>query len=72
VVWCLLPQAFVTEPSLLQSLAHVRNPAALLATLQDPDRVPAARIGMAEKAGQEVLTKTLAVDDIGTIIEAVM
>jgi hypothetical protein len=60
----------VGEHSLVSKLAHVRNPAALLAALQDPDRYDAVRVGMAEKAGQEVETKTLAVDDCGTIIEA--
>jgi hypothetical protein len=66
----LCAQAFVSEHSLVQKLAHVRNPNALLAALQDPDRYDAVRIGMAEKAGQEVETKTLAVDDSGTIIVA--
>ena len=60
----------MSEHALVQKLAHVRNPSALLAALQDPDRYDAVRIGMAEKAGQEVETKTLAVDESGTIVEA--
>ena len=62
----------MTEHALLQKLAHVRNPAALLAAVQDPDRLPAVRISMAEKAGQEVETTTMAVDETGTIVAAEM